>query len=272
MDQLTNWMDWINRILGLSFQATGFRGEIVYGDKAGRSMRIPYRKFMAEGAPAGWEAECRRRTYHGGLEKFEPKEMEALPVPPLSRLRERIKIQMTDTYSKEQRSVAMSKVRSADTRPEWILRCGLHKLGFRYCLGNSRLPGRPDLLFPKYRAVVFVHGCYWHRHPGCKDASTPKSNVDFWASKFAENMDRDRRTERALFECGWRVMVVWECELVSHTVEAIHGVALWLRQGTDVAGEFRYDEPVVDRAKLLAAAEEKVRYRIASYDEKTRPE
>ena len=175
---------------------------------------------------------------------------------------------MTDILSKKQRSVAMSKVRCADTKPEWILRCGLHRLGFRYRLRNRRLPGRPDLAFPKYRAVVFVHGCYWHRHSGCKDASAPKSNVDFWTRKFAENMERDRRTERELAGLGWRVMVVWECELVSHTIETIQRVALWLSQGTADVDEFRYDEPVVDRGKLLAVAEEKVRYRIASYDEK----
>lgn len=180
----------------------------------------------------------------------------------------RAKSNMTDTLSKKQRSVAMSKVRSADTKPEWILRCGLHRLGFRYRLRNRRLPGRPDIAFPKYRAVVFVHGCYWHRHSGCKDASRPKSNVAFWTRKFAENIERDQRTKRELAARGWRVMVAWECELVGHTVEAIHRVALWLRGGTAAADEFRYVEPVMDRGELLAVAEEKVRYRIASYDEK----
>ena len=90
----------------------------------------------------------------------------------------------------------------------------------------------------------------------------------FWTQKFAENMERDRRTERQLAERGWRVMVVWECELINHTVETIQRVALWLSQGTAAADEFRYEEPVVDRDELLAVAEEKVRYRIASYDEK----
>lgn len=175
---------------------------------------------------------------------------------------------MTDTLSKKQRSVAMSKVRSADTKPEWILRCGLHRLGFRYCLGNTHLPGRPDLAFPKYRAVVFVHGCYWHRHLGCKDASVPKSNLAFWTTKFTENMERDRRTEQQLVEQGWRVMVVWECDLVKHTVETIERVAQWLRHGVAVADRFRRVEPVVNRGELLAVAEQKVRYRIASYDEK----
>ncbi len=169
---------------------------------------------------------------------------------------------MTDTLSKKERSKAMSKVRSADTKPEWILRCGLHRLGFRFRLRNSRLPGRPDLAFRRYRAVVFVHGCYWHRHTDCRDASTPKSNVSFWAGKFAENVGRDRRTRQRLERLGWRVLVVWECELTRHTVESIQRVAHWLSQGTRCGAG-----PPLDRGELLAVAEEKVRYRIASYDE-----
>lgn len=174
---------------------------------------------------------------------------------------------MADTLSKRQRSALMSRVRSADTKPEWILRCGLHRLGFRYRLGNRQLPGRPDLVFPKYRAAVFVHGCYWHRHPGCKRATMPKSNTAFWRAKFSENEARDRRKVRELREQGWRVLVVWECELIERTVETIRRVALWV-QGTAADDEFRYDEAVVERGKLLAMAEQKVRYRLASYGEK----
>jgi len=172
---------------------------------------------------------------------------------------------MIATLSTKQRSKAMSKVRSADTKPEWILRCGLHRLGFRYRLRSVHLPGRPDLVFPKYRAVVFVHGCYWHRHPGCKDASTPKSNVAFWTGKFAENVKRDQRAERAIAERGWRVMVVWECELIERTVETVQKVALWLSRGVAAARRPGYDAAIINREKLLAVAEKKVRYRIASY-------
>ncbi len=173
---------------------------------------------------------------------------------------------MTDTLSKKQRSRVMSKVRGADTKPEWILRCGLHRLGYRYRLRNKDLPGRPDLVFPKYRAVVFVHGCYWHRHPGCKDASTPKSNLAFWTKKFTENVERDRRTEQALTALGWRVLVVWECDLIRNTVEIIQNVASWLRQ-EDATADAPLDEtPAVERDTLLAIAEKKVRYRIASYE------
>jgi len=177
---------------------------------------------------------------------------------------------MTDKLPKEHRSANMSKVRSADTKPEWILRCGLHKLGFRFRLGNKHLPGNPDLLFPKYLSVVFVHGCYWHRHPGCKDASMPKSNVDFWAAKFAENIERDRRVQENLARLGWRVLVVWECELMGkNTLETIQHVVHWLtRMDSADSGENLCVESLIDRKTLLATAENKVRYRIASYKEK----
>lgn len=169
---------------------------------------------------------------------------------------------MTDILSKEQRSKLMSKVRSQDTKPEWILRCGLHRLGFRYRLKNNQLSGSPDLAFPKYHAAVFVHGCYWHRHPGCKDASTPKSNIDFWERKFAENVERDSRIIRELENLGWRILVVWECELTRQTIETIHRVACWLRQ-SDVCYNC-----IMNHNDLLSIAEKKIRYRISSYNDK----
>lgn len=175
---------------------------------------------------------------------------------------------MTDILSKKDRSLLMSKVRSADTKPEWIIRCALHRLGFRYRLNNRHLPGRPDLVFPKYRAVVFVHGCYWHRHPECKDASMPKTNVDFWKKKFADNEERDQRNQRQLVERGWRVLVVWECELLNHTVETLDRVAHWLCRESVSGKLLNYDGSNMDRRKLLVAAEKKVRYRIEAYDEK----
>lgn len=174
---------------------------------------------------------------------------------------------MADTLTKAQRSKLMSKVRGRDTKPEWILRCGLHRLGFRYRLRNNRMPGQPDLVFRKFGAVVFVHGCFWHRHRGCRIASTPKSNLSFWNRKFADTVKRDRRVKRALERNGWRVLVVWECELLGQTVETVQRVASWLRQDTDAAASSG-EEDRIDRTKLLAVAEEKVRYRIDSYDDK----
>jgi DNA mismatch endonuclease (patch repair protein) len=168
---------------------------------------------------------------------------------------------MADTLTKPQRSKLMSKVRSRDTKPEWILRCGLHRLGFRYRLKNRHLPGSPDLVFAKFHAAVFVHGCYWHRHQGCKDASTPKSNIDFWERKFAENIERDSRIIRELENLGWRILVVWECELTRKARETVHRVASWLKQGNVC-----YD-CVINQSELLSVAEKKIRYRISSYDD-----
>lgn len=95
------------------------------------------------------------------------------------------------------------------------LRRQLHALGLRYTLGNKRLPGKPDLVLPRHRAVVFVHGCFWHRHQGCNIATTPKSNTAFWTAKFDRNVERDARVKLELEALGWRVFTVWECEVQS---------------------------------------------------------
>jgi DNA mismatch endonuclease (patch repair protein) len=105
----------------------------------------------------------------------------------------------------------MRRVRHKDTKPEWVVRRLLHRLGFRYRLHRPGLPGRPDIVFPARRKAVFVHGCFWHRHQRC--CRTPKSRLDFWGPKFAENRRRDLRNQRALRKQGWDFLVVWECEL-----------------------------------------------------------
>lgn len=170
---------------------------------------------------------------------------------------------MTDKWTKEKRSSVMSKIRSADTKPEMILRCGLHRLGLRYRLNNSDLPGSPDLVFPKYKAVVFVHGCYWHRHPGCKDASVPKSNQSFWLAKFNENIKRDARVKEELLEKGWKVIVVWECELNKDTIATIEKVAYEIKgNGLNYS---MIGKKKLDRKYLITAAEKKVRDRLDSY-------
>ncbi|WP_411506130.1 very short patch repair endonuclease [Brucella anthropi] len=112
-----------------------------------------------------------------------------------------------------ERSKRMSAIRSKNTKPEVTLRKALHKLGFRYRLGGAGLPGRPDLVLPKYKVAVFVHGCFWHRHAGCKVASTPKSNSEFWSAKFQRNVARDAKVSSELKALGWNVFVIWECEL-----------------------------------------------------------
>lgn len=138
---------------------------------------------------------------------------------------------MADIMSPEQRSERMSRIRGRDTHPELALRRLLHAAGFRYRLHQS-LPGRPDLVLPKYRAIIFVHGCFWHRHAGCRVANTPKSNVDFWTGKFARNVARDATVESTLRQSGWRVLVVWECELNTKdkAVATAEKVGSWLRE------------------------------------------
>ena len=118
-----------------------------------------------------------------------------------------------DTLTRAQRSERMSRIGGKDTKPELTLRRSLHALGYRYRLHGAGLPGRPDLVFRKHKTAVFVHGCFWHRHKGCSIATNPKSNIEFWTSKFEANMKRDRLAERALRALGWRVFIVWQCEL-----------------------------------------------------------
>ena len=133
-----------------------------------------------------------------------------------------------DTVDKATRSRIMSLVGRKDTGPEIILRLALHKLGVRYRLHVKSLPGSPDLVFPRYRAVVFVHGCYWHCH-GCYRSTIPKTRRSFWKRKFLANKERDERNLRMLKESGWRVMIVWECTMRGRTGQPASDVAKGLR-------------------------------------------
>lgn len=118
-----------------------------------------------------------------------------------------------DVVDSATRSRMMAGIRSKDTKPEMTVRRYLHARGFRYRLHARDLPGSPDLVLPKYRVAILVHGCFWHRHAGCRFATTPASNAERWNVKFQANMDRDARKLASLREAGWRVIVVWECEL-----------------------------------------------------------
>lgn len=117
-----------------------------------------------------------------------------------------------DTLSPKHRSWNMSRIRSANTRPELSVRSLLHHMGYRFRIHRKDLPGRPDIVLPGRRTVVLVNGCYWHRHQGCKFAYQPKSNRAFWNAKFVENVNRDKRNHAQLQELGWHIIVVWECE------------------------------------------------------------
>jgi DNA mismatch endonuclease, patch repair protein len=129
-----------------------------------------------------------------------------------------------DTVDKATRSRIMARVGQKNTGAETILRSALHKAGFRYRLHDRRLPGSPDLVFPRFGAVIFVHGCYWHSH-GCYKSTVPKSHRTFWIEKFTANRQRDERSIRLLLERGWRVMIVWECALLGKTAVPVQELA-----------------------------------------------
>ncbi|MBX5160412.1 DNA mismatch endonuclease Vsr [Rhizobium sp. NZLR8] len=137
---------------------------------------------------------------------------------------------MMDVVDKATRSRMMSNIRGRDTRPEVMLRKALHRLSFRFRLHVKGLPGKPDIVLPKYRAAIFTHGCFWHRHHGCRFATSPATRAEFWNAKFAGNVERDRRVRDALNGAGWRVAIVWECALrkPQDVIVAAKVVAEWL--------------------------------------------
>lgn len=106
----------------------------------------------------------------------------------------------------------MARIKGKNTKPELTVRRALHSLGYRFRLHRGDLPGRPDIVLPRHKTAIFIHGCFWHRHPGCSKASTPKTRTDFWRAKFETNVDRDRRNIQALRDAGWQVLIAWECE------------------------------------------------------------
>jgi DNA mismatch endonuclease (patch repair protein) len=118
-----------------------------------------------------------------------------------------------DRLTPQRRSWNMSRIRGSDTGPERSVRALLHRMGFRFTLRRRGLPGRPDIVLPKWKAAVFVHGCFWHQHSGCRNAVMPKTRPDFWAKKLKGNITRDEAAARTLQELGWHVITVWECEL-----------------------------------------------------------
>ena len=124
---------------------------------------------------------------------------------------------MSDVLTREQRHLNMSHIRGKDTRPEETVRKYLFSKGYRYRKNDSRYLGKPDIVLPKYRTVIFVNGCFWHRHPGCRYATTPTTNREFWQKKFDQNIARDRQVQEQLRADGWNVVVVWECEISKKT-------------------------------------------------------
>jgi len=120
---------------------------------------------------------------------------------------------MADVHSPETRSYKMSMIHCRDTKPEERVRKYLFSHGFRYSKNDSKLPGKPDVVLPKYKTVIFINGCFWHMHENCKYFSWPKSNVDFWKEKITKNVERDNKKQLELQQLGWNVITIWECQL-----------------------------------------------------------
>lgn len=135
-----------------------------------------------------------------------------------------------DVVDAATRSRMMSGIRSKDTQPEILVRKYLHSQGFRFRLHTRKLPGTPDLVLPKYKVAIFVHGCFWHRHEGCRYATTPASNAERWKLKFDANIERDARKSSMLRAAGWRVIVVWECELRRAAAERLERLVDEIRE------------------------------------------
>mgnify|MGYP001243727932 CR=1 FL=1 len=126
---------------------------------------------------------------------------------------------MADVHSKKQRSYNMSKIKSKNTKPEIKVRKFLHGEGFRFRIHRKDLPGKPDIVLPKYNTVIFVHGCFWHGHEGCKYFVIPKTRTDWWLNKINKNIENDKKAIRLLEEQGWKVITIWECQLKKDKIQ-----------------------------------------------------
>jgi DNA mismatch endonuclease, patch repair protein len=121
---------------------------------------------------------------------------------------------MVDSLSSERRSWNMSRVKNRNTKPEILVRSLLHRKGYRFRIHSKKLPGKPDIVLPKYKSVIFVNGCFWHRHENCSDATVPKTRTEFWLNKFEQTVNRDKKNREQLAALGWNVFTIWECEMV----------------------------------------------------------
>ena len=137
---------------------------------------------------------------------------------------------MADHLSPEMRSWNMSQIKAKDTSIEVKVRQYLFHEGFRFRKNDKRFPGKPDIVLPKYKTVIFVHGCFWHRHEGCKYATMPSSNSDYWTKKFNSNVLNDKRHSEELTSKGWTVIVIWECEIKNHFEETMHNLVKQIKQ------------------------------------------
>ena len=137
---------------------------------------------------------------------------------------------MADKLSPERRSWNMSRIKGKDTKPEMKVRSYLFRQGFRFRKNDKRYPGKPDIVLPMYKTVVFVHGCFWHRHPECKDATMPKTRTEFWMEKLSKNVANDHKNEDALKELGFRVIIIWECEIEKEFATTMERLVSMIRE------------------------------------------
>ena len=164
---------------------------------------------------------------------------------------------MADVHTPEQRSYNMSRIRNKNTKPEELVRKYLFSQGFRYRKNDSRLPGKPDIVLPKYKTVIFVNGCFWHGHEGCKYFRMPKTNTEFWERKISRNRERDREEQKQLARMGWHCITVWECELKGERREkTLESLEFTLNHIFIQDRDLRYRLP--EREDMGMAAEENV--------------
>lgn len=165
-----------------------------------------------------------------------------------------------DTLSPQQRHDCMSRIHSTSTNPEIRLRKELWRKGFRYRKNDKRLPGTPDIVLPKYRTVVFVHGCFWHGHKGCKKYVTPKTNTEFWVQKVARNQQRDQEVWRQLEAKGWFVVIVWECELEKKRFDdTVSRVEKEIRENGRLHKQRQHERKLLREQRLKERREQKAR-------------
>lgn len=165
---------------------------------------------------------------------------------------------MVDRLTKQQRSWVMGRIRSKNTKPEIMVRSILHRMGYRFRINRRDLTGNPDIVLPKYKTIIFVHGCFWHRHNGCREASTPKTRKKYWREKFARNVKRDKHNARELRKDGWSVLTVWSCQVKKDPVKVARRLDRHLR-GEQIEG-ISYIIPT--RRELLKSAEKKADYKL----------
>ena len=137
---------------------------------------------------------------------------------------------MSDIYSKQKRSEIMSKISRKETKPEILVRKHLFARGFRFRKNDRRLPGSPDVVLPKYKVVIFIHGCFWHGHDECKKSKLPETNTEFWLTKIRKNVERDNKNEIELKLLGWKVIIVWQCELGRNLQQTIESLILSIKE------------------------------------------